>query len=444
MFWWRGVLALVAAGLSIGPALADDYLRLEGHGGPVRAAVVSDDIVLTAGFDTYVGLWNVKTGDSLAWLEGHDAGVNTVVAVDARRALSGGDDHSVILWDTNQGKVIRRFEGHGGKVTSLAVAPGKDFAASGSWDGRIGLWPLQTGEGGARFLEAGSPVNDIQFVDGGRALISASQDGAVRRWNLADGDRQRVEYRNGFGVTRLVVDEEEGWLLYGDSSGRVRALDLQNYRQIADLTISGAPILALARSKDGVRAAAADADGYVHVMRTDRWITERGFRAVYGGPVWAVAFTDDGGQLVTGSIHEHVDVWPLDTQQSLQGRPADPAKWRGGAGEEMSNGERQFARRCSVCHTLQGEPVRRAGPTLYGVFGRRVGGLEGYTYSPALAGGEFLWDENTINQLFDLGPEVFVPGTKMPAQRIASDSDRVDLIRFLRQATAEANGEAAP
>ena len=43
---------------------------------------------------------------------------------------------------------------------------------------------------------------------------------------------------------------------------------------------------------------------------------------------------------------------------------------------EMSNGERQFARKCSVCHTLKADGKRRAGPTLYGVFGRRAGTLE--------------------------------------------------------------------
>lgn len=443
MIWRRGVLALAAVGLWPGSLAASDYLRLEGHGGPVRAVTVSGDTVLTASFDTSVGLWNLATGDSLAWLEGHDASVNAVAAAGDGRALSGGDDFAVILWDTGRGEAIERYEGHRGKVTALAVSPDGSLAASASWDGRIGLWPLRGGAE-ARFLDVGSPVNDVQFADGGRALYSASQDGTVRRWELAESGRQRVEYRNGFGVTRFVVDEEGGWMVYGDSSGRVRALDMRDYQQIADLTLSTAPILALARSSDGARVAVADSEGYVHVVWADRWVTERGFRAVYGGPVWALAFTGDAGQLVTGSVLEHVDVWPLDSLDALEGQSAAVPQWKQTDGEAMSNGELQYVRRCAVCHTLRGESVRRAGPTLYGVFGRRVGGLDSYSYSPALAQGEFLWDETTINQLFDLGPEVFVPGTKMPAQRIASDADRIDLIRFLRQATASANVEATP
>ena len=47
-----------------------------------------------------------------------------------------------------------------------------------------------------------------------------------------------------------------------------------------------------------------------------------------------------------------------------------------------------------------------------------------------------IWDEDTIDALFDIGPEHYVPGTKMPMQRITGAEDRSDLIAYLRRETA--------
>ena len=43
----------------------------------------------------------------------------------------------------------------------------------------------------------------------------------------------------------------------------------------------------------------------------------------------------------------------------------------------------------------------------------------------------------TIDSLFDLGPDHYVPGSKMPMQRIANPEDRQDLIDFLAVATVK-------
>ena len=105
----------------------------------------------------------------------------------------------------------------------------------------------------------------------------------------------------------------------------------------------------------------------------------------------------------------------------------------------MDNGAQQFARKCSVCHSLEPNYKSRAGPTLYGIFGRKAGTVEGYTYSEALKNSDLIWDEITISDLFDHGPDVVTPGSKMPIQVIKNDSDLNDLVLFLKIATAPQN-----
>ena len=79
--------------------------------------------------------------------------------------------------------------------------------------------------------------------------------------------------------------------------------------------------------------------------------------------------------------------------------------------ERCDNAKKQFARKCSVCHTLVKNGKKRAGPTLYKIFGREAGTLKGYKYSKALLKSDIIWNEETINRLFDEGPDKVTPGT---------------------------------
>ena len=47
-----------------------------------------------------------------------------------------------------------------------------------------------------------------------------------------------------------------------------------------------------------------------------------------------------------------------------------------------------------------------------------------------------VWTPETVSKLFELGPNAYTPGTKMPEQRIGSVEDRKALADFLGRATA--------
>ncbi len=59
----------------------------------------------------------------------------------------------------------------------------------------------------------------------------------------------------------------------------------------------------------------------------------------------------------------------------------------------------------------------RAGPTLHGIFGRRIATAPGYAYSEALKGMDIVWSKETVARLFVVGPNAYTPGAKMPEQR---------------------------
>ena len=106
--------------------------------------------------------------------------------------------------------------------------------------------------------------------------------------------------------------------------------------------------------------------------------------------------------------------------------PGDPAR-----GEEVYQ-------RCIGCHSLD---RNRTGPRHAGLFGRRVGSVEGFSYSKALreAGAAgMVWNAETLDG-FLKSPTRFLPGTRMGYAGIKDDGERADLIAFLK-----AQSEVAP
>ncbi len=325
------------------------------------------------------------------------------------------------------------MEGHQGKVMSLASSPDGTTVASASWDGTIGLWRKGTAP---RFLTGhDGPVNDVAFSDDGTRLYSASADGSLRVWDVATGSERERLVERGFGLNEIVLNEAAGWLAYGTVDGGTRIIDPVSGAGIADLSLERRPILAMEMSRDGGLLAVGDGEGYIMVVETADWSIQRDFHATARGPIWALAFSADGENILAGGLDATVHSWPIATMsehgQIETGTPSFLAN-----PETMPNGERQFKRKCSICHTLTPGSARRAGPTLYGLFGRAAGTVADYSYSEALDGSDLVWSDQTIDDLFDIGPEHYIPGTKMPMQRITGARDRADLIDYLRAETA--------
>jgi cytochrome c len=184
-------------------------------------------------------------------------------------------------------------------------------------------------------------------------------------------------------------------------------------------------------SGDGKLVAASSIRGAVAII-------ERGARKVArtlvgpGLPAWSAAFLPDGHTLLTGGADRFIRRWNALTGEhsgevTMSG-PNDPlAAYEGDPGA-------QVFRACVACHTLRSDEGPRAGPTLAGVFGRRIGTLPGYNFSPALKNLDIVWTPETVSKLFELGPATYTPGTKMPEQRVGPD-DRTALIKFLEKAT---------
>ena len=432
------------------PAQANDKAALRaagnlvGHGGPVRAIASNSQSgqLLTGSFDYAMMLWQVGEDGpprQMKRFDDHDGAVSAVAFhPDGKHVLSGSDDGALHLWDIATEKRVRIFKGHGAKILGLALDKAGKQALTASWDRTVKLWDIASGKTVHTFKGHTAPVNAVSFTGSGDVL-SAATDGTIRLWRIKSGELQRIAYRHGWGINVMRRLGDTDRFLFGALDGSAAISDLAANKVISKLKAHDKPVLSLAVLDKPGLIATGGGGGHIRVYRQDDWKLLESFHNPLG-PVWAMAFADQGARVYYGSLDDFATSWQIKPRKPFEPVAGEfPRRFQ--VSENLSLGERQFARKCSICHTLTPDDANRAGPTLHRIFGRKAGTLPNYPYSPALKSAKLIWNEETIGKLFALGPHDYLPGSKMPLQQISDTAKRDALIAFLKRATG---GPAQP
>lgn len=194
-----------------------EKLTIAAHEGGVRAVAFSPDdrILLTAGDDGLVKVWESSSGRELGRLAGHQYArvLDVSFAPSGRTVATAGTDGEVILWDAESFQELQRFTGHIGTVTALDFTEdGKTLVTAGE-DKSIRVWDVG-GEKAALVLYGHTDViESLACASQGTLMASASSDRTVRLWDLSSDGSCIMRFNCEHRMFAVAFAQNKPWVV---------------------------------------------------------------------------------------------------------------------------------------------------------------------------------------------------------------------------------------
>lgn len=288
--------------------------NLSGHAMRIDDLAFSADsrMLADACFDGESFLYDLKTGKRVGELNMNrpEDGVGAVAfSPDGLQVVTGGHggpkgNEYLKMWDAKTYQEKQVLKGHEGFVSALAYSANGALIASGSRDNTVRLWNARTGQ------EVGSSgsidyLTSLAFSPDGKSLASGSGDKQVRLWNALTGVMEHILTGHTGGVKAVVYSSDGALLASGGKDGKALIWNAHTGVLLQTLTSPGGAVNALAFSADKTLlvggCGATYAAGSVQVWDLKTGMVAKTLEGQSLQPVKAVAFTPDGGQIVSAS-----------------------------------------------------------------------------------------------------------------------------------------------
>ncbi|MBF0184346.1 MAG: caspase family protein [Magnetococcales bacterium] len=276
-------------------------LDLRGHGGAVTAvAVLSREapaapaapkgskgkggkrvvapgkrqgVMVSAGADGALLVWNLANGEEQHRLSGHSGTVTALqLTPDGKRVVSSGEDGTIKVWQLANGTLEQSIDSGQGAVRALALDGKGGQVASGGEDGTVRIWSLQGGQVLQQWQEGDGAVQALSWSGDGQQIASGHQEGTIRIWSMS-------------GSSRVLRDHD-------------------------------GPVQGVAFSPSGDQLASVGQDKVVRLWSLQGEQVRLRMEGHQQG-IRSVAFAPDGQHLLTASDDQTARIWLLDGRHEL-------------------------------------------------------------------------------------------------------------------------------
>lgn len=302
-----------------------------------------EDKIITGSDDTFIHVYDTKTGKLRNKLVGHEGGV-WALQYEGNILVSGSTDRSVRVWDIERGICQQVFYGHTSTVRCLQILtptqtgtgpdgkaimePERPLIITGSRDSQLRVWRLPE-VGSKRYIQNALPSQEfecpyfIRALSGhthsvraisahGDTLVSGSYDSVVRVWRISTGECLHVLHGHSQKVYSVVLDHERNRCISGSMDSLVKIWDLTTGACL--YTLEGHSLLVGLLDLRDERLVSAAADSTLRIWDPETGRCKNTLMAHTGA---ITCFQHDGQKVISGS-EKTVKMWDVQTGECVQ------------------------------------------------------------------------------------------------------------------------------
>jgi WD40 repeat protein len=303
---------------------------------PLRAVLTTPNNthVITAGDDKNVKAWNANTGADERTFAGAEGPVDAVaIAKNGALVAAGGADKVIRLYTFNDAKQIGTIAAPA-VVRGLAFHPTQPIVVAACDNGSVNAWnvafqpgqpiPAEFGKPIQSFAHAGPPVA-AAFADQG-ALFTASADKSIKQWRIA-ADAPVRNFAHPALVDCVAFDPAGKLLATGCHDGLLRIFDIEKNAPIKSINAHlqtqpearGNPIYVVAWTADGKQVLTASYDKSLklwdaasgNLVREFKPFADKAFPQGHRDQIFTAVFAPDGQTIATGSSDKSIKIWKV-------------------------------------------------------------------------------------------------------------------------------------
>jgi WD40 repeat protein len=208
---------------------------LRGHDDLANGAVFGPDptVVVTSAMDGTVRTWDVVSGDLVDTAVVGDVPLGVGVAGGRWVAAVARTDGEVVLWWEGEPVPRHHLVGHREPVSSVTFGAGRVVTAS-HLEGAARVWDLASGEPVVTVTGHGSPLRQAVLDPTGGELATVGDDGIVRSWAVPSGDA-RLALHGHVAIATSAAYSPDGRLLATTSPDGTVALRLRSIDDLVEV-----------------------------------------------------------------------------------------------------------------------------------------------------------------------------------------------------------------
>jgi class 3 adenylate cyclase/GTPase SAR1 family protein len=283
-----------------------------------------DGLRLAASTGETVQVLDVETGTQLSVLKNKGAIGKISFDPTGRMIVAAGPDPMVTVWDTESGTLLDTLEGHSKHVRDVSWSPDGKLFASASTDATIRIWDA-TSRKLSQVITTNSPKHVMLAVDwasDSRRVASASYDAWI--FDALTGNLiHRLQSGDGLYDAAWSPDPKSAWVAAASSEKTIQIWDSRTGRKVASLEGHTRSVRSVAVSNNGQVLASASDDGNIRLWNCKDWrLVASVFLASKRATKFPIlipkiAFHPQFLCLAVGGKPNTIQIWKLDLQALL-------------------------------------------------------------------------------------------------------------------------------